>query len=121
MAADDQGDEQEINPFPLDEQYKPFAVMISAINAANQLRDELVGKKVGMLADYVDVVTPKAALAMQGLVNVNPNDPVEIMRLQKEIAAYAHVIGWIQDTLANGASAEAEWIEMKEAEESIDG
>jgi hypothetical protein len=95
-----------------------FEVAETAIARAHGLRDDLAAAQGSGLADYVESAKERALPAMIDLCKVDPRDAYEILRLQKEIAAYADVMSWITDVMQRGEEAENEREEIVTAAEA---
>lgn len=92
-----------------------FSVAEEAIGRAHGLRDELGAPQGSQLANYVESTKQRAVPAMIELCKVDPRDAYEILRLQKEIAAYADVMHWITGVMARGEDAVDEHEEIVNA------
>lgn len=85
-----------------------FDVAETAIARAHGLKNDLAAPQGSGLADYVESAMARALPAMVELCKVDPRDAYEILRLQKEIAAYADVMNWIAGVMDSGEDAEKE-------------
>lgn len=90
-------------------EFAQYEVMTDAIDRAVGVKAELTGEVSGMLLAYLRDARDQAAEAMFLLVTANPRNETEVFALQKRVAAYGHLVGWINDTLSAGELAEQDW------------
>lgn len=87
-----------------------------AIKAASGIKEEL-HVAGSAFAAYMKSTEDRAVIAMIDLVKVDPRDAYEVLRLQKEIAAFADVHKWVSEHMLGGEEARAEHEEMVAAAE----
>ena len=100
---------------PLEEPvYSQYDHLLRAIKLAHEIRDDL--KVSGPLAQYAAYLEGKAVNAMALLIKADPGNTAAIMQVQRDIGAYAHLYGWLDETQSEAANAEIAWEEAKSTE-----
>lgn len=88
-----------------------FQAAQTAISRASGVTRELL-QVGGHFAEYIKSTEARAGKAMTELCSVDPRDAYEILRLQKEIAAYADVHDWLEKMMKAGDEGREEYEEI---------
>lgn len=81
-----------------------FAAAQEAIGRCAGVKEELVAAG-SHFAAYVKSTEDRAIGAMIDLCRVDPRDSYEVLRLQKDIAAFADVHAWLSNVMIDGEEA----------------
>lgn len=98
--------EDEDNRIPWPDGFEEGPTAAQAMELAYDIKRELAGKVEGVLVDYLTDARRQAQEAMKILVTVDPTDQATIFRLQRLIAPYGFLMGWINDRVDVGRAAE---------------